>query len=189
MRPLETKLLAESGAKPGTTLDDWLRNSFFEQHCKRFHHRPFIWHIWDGRKDGFARLVNYHQLDHERLETLTYAYLQDWITAQAADAKAHKTGADLRLSAAQELQAKLKLILNRRAPSRHLRPLEAPLRPTDRLESRPQRRRPPQHPPLSHRRHPPLDVQDHQMDQRPWQRTPAPERRVPLVLEGRYLYG
>ncbi len=42
---------------------------------------------------------------------LTYSYLQDWINAQAADAKASKTGADLRLGAAQELQGKLKLIL------------------------------------------------------------------------------
>ena len=40
-------LLAESGS---TSLDDWLRNRFFEQHCKLFHHRPFVWHIWDGRK-------------------------------------------------------------------------------------------------------------------------------------------
>ena len=108
---METRLLAESGAKPGTSLDDWLRNGFFEQHCKRFHNRPFVWHLWDGRKDGFACLVNYHKLDHKRLETLTYSYLQDWITAQAAAAKSGKTGADLRLAAAQELQDKLKLIL------------------------------------------------------------------------------
>lgn len=54
------KLLAESGA---ASLDDWLRNQFFEQHCKLFHHRPFIWHIWDGRKrDGFHALVNYHKI-------------------------------------------------------------------------------------------------------------------------------
>ncbi len=62
--------------QPGTTLDDWLRNSFFEQHCKRFHNRPFIWHIWDGRKDGFSCLVNYHKLDHKALENLTYSYLR-----------------------------------------------------------------------------------------------------------------
>ena len=55
-----TRLLAESGS---TTLDDWLRNRFFQKHCKLFHHRPFIWHIWDGRKrDGFHALVNYHKL-------------------------------------------------------------------------------------------------------------------------------
>jgi len=105
------KLLTDAGCKPGTSLDDWLRDKFFEQHCKRFHHRPFIWHIWDGRKDGFSCLVNYHRLDHQRLETLTYAYLQDWITAQAAAARDGKLGADLRLAAAQELQSKLQLIL------------------------------------------------------------------------------
>ena len=22
--------------------------------------RPFVWHIWDGRRDGFGALVNYH---------------------------------------------------------------------------------------------------------------------------------
>ncbi len=107
----EHKLLTEAGAKSGTSLDDWLLNSFFEQHCRRFHHRPFVCHVRDGRKDGFACLVNYHKLDQALLETLTYSYLQDWINTQAAEAKASKTGADLRLSAAQELHEKLKLIL------------------------------------------------------------------------------
>jgi hypothetical protein len=45
-------------------------NYFFEQHFKRFHQRPFICHIWDGRKDGFSVLVNYHKLNHEALEHL-----------------------------------------------------------------------------------------------------------------------
>ncbi len=102
------RLLTEAGCRPGTTLDDWLRNSFFEQHCKRFHNRPFIWHIWDGRKDGFSALVNYHKLDQKALESLTYSYLGDWITAQS---RSDSVGADLRLAAAQALQAKLKLIL------------------------------------------------------------------------------
>jgi len=102
------KLLTEAGCKPGTTLDDWLRNQFFEQHCKLFQSRPFIWHIWDGRKDGFSALVNYHKLTHKALENLTYSYLGDWITAQS---KSDKAGADLRLAAAQALQEKLKLIL------------------------------------------------------------------------------
>src|SRR5262249_45321715 len=109
-------LVTASGCKPGTTLDDWLRNSFFEQHCKRFHNRPFIWHIWDGRRDGFSCLVNYHKLDHGRLESLTYAYLQDWITAQAGEAKAGRTGADLRLAAARELHDKLQRILTGEPP-------------------------------------------------------------------------
>lgn len=102
------KLLTDTGCKAGTTLDDWLRNQFFEQHCKRFHNRPFIWHIWDGRKDGFSALVNYHKLTRKALDNLTYSYLGDWVTAQN---KSDKAGADLRLGAAQGLQEKLKLIL------------------------------------------------------------------------------
>lgn len=105
------KLLTDAGCEAGTTLDEWLRNYFFEQHFKRFDNRPFIWHIWDGRKDGFSALVNYHKLDHKALENLTYSYLGDWIKAQTSDAKAEKTGAGDRLAAAQLLQEKLKLIL------------------------------------------------------------------------------
>ncbi len=104
-------LLTDAGCRAGTTLDDWLRNAFFEQHCKLFHNRPFIWHIWDGRKDGFACLVNYHKLNNKTLENLAYSHLGDWIKAQNAEAKAGKAGADLRLAAAQALQEKLKLIL------------------------------------------------------------------------------
>ena len=110
---LEDRLLVESGMKSGTSLDDWLRNAFFEQHCKRFHNRPFVWHIWDGRKDGFSALVNYHKLNHKALENLTYSYLGDWITAQG---RSDKVGADLRLAAAQALQEKLKRILSGEPP-------------------------------------------------------------------------
>jgi hypothetical protein len=102
------KLLTDTGCKAGTSLDDWLRDQFFEQHCKLFQNRPFIWHVWDGRRDGFSVLVNYHKLTHKALDNLTHSYLRDWITAQS---KSDKAGADLRLGAAQELLAKLKLIL------------------------------------------------------------------------------
>jgi len=108
---VQHRLLTESGAGSGSSLDDWLRNSFFEQHFKLFHQRPFIWHLWDGRKDGFSCLVNYHKLTHKLLDNLTYSYVQDWINLQAADARSGKPGADLRLADAQALQDKLKLIL------------------------------------------------------------------------------
>lgn len=62
-------LLADAG-HAGKTLETWLREKFFAQHCKLFQNRPFIWHIWDGLRDGFAALVNYHKLDHKNLETL-----------------------------------------------------------------------------------------------------------------------
>ncbi len=100
----------------GKTLEDWLRNGFFEQHCQIFHQRPFIWHIWDGCKDGFSALVNYHKLDHATLEKLTFTYLGDWIARQKAAKQASEEGSDYRLQAAYELQAKLKLILDGETP-------------------------------------------------------------------------
>lgn len=111
----EASLLAETGAK-AKSLEDWLRGEFFEQHCKLFHNRPFVWHIWDGRKDGFAALVNYHRLDLNTLKKLTYSYLGDWIRQQQDDARDDKAGAAERLGAAQELQAELVAILEGEAP-------------------------------------------------------------------------
>jgi hypothetical protein len=111
-------LLAACEIEPEGDLDDWLRNDFFQQHCELFHHRPFIWHIWDGRKrDGFHALVNYHKLcagggkGRKLLESLTYSYLGDWITRQKDEAKRGEGGADDRLAAAVELQDRLKAIL------------------------------------------------------------------------------
>ena len=111
----EATLLAETGAKT-KSLEDWLRDEFFEQHCKLFHNRPFVWHIWDGRKDGFSALVNYHRLDHNTLKKLTYSYLGDWIRQQEADVRDDKAGAAERLGAAQDLQAELVAILEGEAP-------------------------------------------------------------------------
>jgi hypothetical protein len=145
------RLLAAAGIGPdkvrelagGTDLDDWLRNGFFDQHSKLFHDRPFVWHIWDGRKrDGFHALINYHKLcgasmpsrDREGavsgrearpladargsanagrrlLESLTYAYLGDWITRQRDGVKRGEAGAEDRLAAALELQKRLEAIL------------------------------------------------------------------------------
>ena len=111
----EKKLLAATGAK-STTIEDWLRDEFFEQHSKLFHHSPFLWHLWDGRKDGFSVLVNYHKLDHATLQKLTYTYLGNWIHDQESDAKAYKPGAAERLGAAQALQVELAKILEGEAP-------------------------------------------------------------------------
>ena len=109
-----TKLLEEADS---ANLDDWLRNRFFEQHCKLFHHRPFAWHIWDGNKDGFQCLVNAHKLTgpdgegRRTLEAITYSYLGGWIDRQRADQKDGKEGADGLLVAALGLQDQLKKIL------------------------------------------------------------------------------
>jgi hypothetical protein len=100
----------------GKTLESWLREKFFAQHCKLFQHRPFVWHIWDGLRDGFAALVNYHKLDYKTLETLIYTYLGDWIRTQK-DAIAKGTdGAAEKLAAAEALKKRLELILEGEAP-------------------------------------------------------------------------
>jgi len=109
----ERALIAVTGLKgsKSKTLEDWLRDEFFEQHAKLFHDRPFIWHLWDGRPDGFNALVNYHKLDHATLQKLTYSYLGDWIRQQDEDTRADKSGAAERLGAARTLQTKLAKIL------------------------------------------------------------------------------
>lgn len=114
----EQALLASAGKKGSKSknLEAWLANEFFSQHCELFYHRPFIWHIWDGIKDGFSALVNYHKLDRATLEKLIYTYLQSWINDQASDAKADKPGAAERLECATNLQAELIKILNGEAP-------------------------------------------------------------------------
>ena len=100
----------------GKTLETWLREKFFAQHCKLFQHRPFIWHIWDGLRDGFSALVNYHKLDYKNLETLTYTYVGDWISRQKQDLQNGLDGAGERLAAAESLKKKLELILAGEAP-------------------------------------------------------------------------
>jgi hypothetical protein len=114
----ERDLIRKSGPKGSTktTLEEWLRDDFFAQHCAIFSNRPFIWHIWDGLKDGFHALLHYHRLDHAMLKTLAYTYLGDWIRDQKAAAEADSPGAAERLGAAKKLQAKLIAILEGEAP-------------------------------------------------------------------------
>ena len=113
-------LLTEVGSR---SLDDWLRNAFFEQHCQLFHHRPFVWHVWDGRKnDGFHALVNYHRLTapdgagRRTMESLTYSYLGEWLARRQDDVKRGVNAADARLAAALELQQRLVAILEGEPP-------------------------------------------------------------------------
>jgi hypothetical protein len=109
------KLLKESGFE-GKGLETWLRDGFFLHHCELFHQRPFIWHIWDGLRDGFSALINYHKLDRKNLETLIYTYLGDWMTRQSQDAGNGVDGAQEKLSAAEQLKKRLELILTGEAP-------------------------------------------------------------------------
>ena len=107
-------LLSSVGYKSG--LEEWLRDAFFKQHCELFHHRPFIWNIWDGHRDGFSALVNYHKFDHDVLKSLTWSYLGDWIRTQEIEAKAGKSGAADKLTKAKILQQRLASILEGEAP-------------------------------------------------------------------------
>lgn len=106
----------------GQSLDVWLRDGFFEQHCALFHQRPFVWQLWDGLRDGFAALVNYHRLagpngeGRRTLEKLIYTYLGDWVDRQRADQAAGVPGADARLAAAQHLKREMEKILEGEPP-------------------------------------------------------------------------
>jgi hypothetical protein len=120
----ERELLAAAaaGGTPAGSLEEWLRDAFFEEHCKLFHHRPFVWHVWDGGRDGFHALVSYHRLagpegeGRRTLEALAYSYLGDWIERQKAEQREGKAGADGRLAAALDLQAQLARILEGESP-------------------------------------------------------------------------
>lgn len=117
----QNELLKDAGFA-GTSLDDWLRDAFFEQHGALFDQRPFVWHIWDGLKNGFGVLVNYHKLagpngeGRRTFEKLIYTYLGDWIDRQRADQGAGAEGADARVAAGEHLKRELEKILEGEPP-------------------------------------------------------------------------
>lgn len=109
------QLLVSCGCE-GKSLEQWLRDKFFVQHAKLFGDRPFIWQIWDGLRDGFSVLVNYHKLDNKLLNSLIYSYLGDWINKQNDDISNGVDGAQEKLDAARTLKSKLIAILEGEAP-------------------------------------------------------------------------
>ncbi len=111
----ESQLLRDAGCD-GLPLAQWLRDKFFEQHVARFQKRPFIWHVWDGHKEGFSALVNYHLLTREKLNTLINLYLGEWITQQKRAVDAGNSDATLKLAKAEALKAKLEAILEGEPP-------------------------------------------------------------------------
>jgi hypothetical protein len=104
-------------SKVQRSLEEWLRDRFFEEHCALFLNRPFVWHVWDGLPDGFHALVNYHRLagasgqGRRTLDTLTSTYLGEWIDRQRQKAAAGEEGAEGRLAAAIMLRDELRKIL------------------------------------------------------------------------------
>ena len=114
----EAQLLRDAGCD-GLPLAQWLRDKFFEHHITRFHKRPFLWHVWDGHKDGFSAILNVHTLTRAKLQTLIHTYLDDWITQQrrTVDAGGGQGGeALLKLAKAEALKAQLLAILEGEAP-------------------------------------------------------------------------
>lgn len=93
-----------------SSLEAWLRDRAFRQHCALFHNRPFLWQVWDGQKDGFSAFLHYQRLDHAALQKLTYTLLGAWIARRKAE------NDDRRVEAATILQNKLVSILEGEAP-------------------------------------------------------------------------
>ncbi len=88
---LERRLISEADerydnkvARDGS-LEAWVRNRAFRQHCALFDQRPFLWHISDGLKDGFSVFVHYHRFDQANLRKLTYH--PAWRLARPSKAK------------------------------------------------------------------------------------------------------
>ena len=112
----ETELVAAADAKldrkaaRDATLDTWLRDRAFRQHCTLFHNRPFLWQVWDGLRDGFSAFLHYHRLDRALLERLAYTHLGDWI-AHTRDA-----GQPVQREVAERLQRNLAHILQGEKP-------------------------------------------------------------------------
>lgn len=92
------------------SLEAWLGDRAFRQHCALFHNRPFLWHVSDGQKDGFSAFLHYHRLDHATLQKLTYTLLGAWIARREAEKD------ERRVEAARILQKRLEAILVGEAP-------------------------------------------------------------------------
>ena len=103
------EVLDKRPARDGS-LEAWLRDRAFRQHCALFHQRPFLWHVWDGQGDGFAAFLHYHRATRANLEKLTYSLLGDWI------ARMREAGDQRRLEASLILQEKLQTILQGESP-------------------------------------------------------------------------
>ena len=103
------ELLDKKVARDGS-LDAWVRDRAFRQHCALFGQRPFLWHISDGLMDGFSVFVHYHRFDQANLRKLTYTLLGDWLARAKAENNA------LRYEKGRELQQKLEKILEGEKP-------------------------------------------------------------------------
>lgn len=148
---LERRLVAEADevldkkTARDRSLESWVRDRAFRQHCALFGQRPFLWHIWDGLKDGFSVFVHYHSFDQANLRKLTYTLLGDL----AGPRQGRKQPAALRkgpraATGSGEDSGGGEAL-------RHLRALEIARPAAARLGPRPGRWCAPEHPPFHHR--------------------------------------
>jgi hypothetical protein len=113
---LERRLVREADErfdrKPASdpSLEAWLRDRAFRQHCDLFEQRPFLWQVTDGLRDGFSAFLHYHRLTHAALQKFTYAILGDWLARSKAE------GQVTRGDKARALQQKLEAILEGKEP-------------------------------------------------------------------------
>lgn len=131
----ERTLVTEVGGKNGR-LEDWLRDVFFAQHVRVFDSRPFLWHIWDGRKDGFSAVANYHRLDHRTLEKLTFTSLGAWIERQKHEAACRSRRGRCASYGGGDLAGGAQADSRRPAALRRLCAMEGAARAVDRVEPR-----------------------------------------------------
>ena len=109
VRAADTKLDKRDARDPSNR-ERWLVDRAFRQHCLLFNQRPFLWHVWDGMKDGFSAFLHYHRLDRAALDKLTYTLLGDWIRNARAE------GNIARLDRAEQLQQMLKKVIDGDTP-------------------------------------------------------------------------
>ena len=113
---LERRLVVEADEKLDKkiardgSLEAWVRDRAFRQHCTLFGNRPFLWHLSDGLKDGFSVFVHYHRFDQANLRKLTYTLLGDWLARSKAENNA------LRYEKGRELQQMLEKVLEGEKP-------------------------------------------------------------------------
>lgn len=113
---MERRLIAEADelldkkVARDASLEAWVRDRAFRQHCALFGQRPFLWHISDGLKEGFSVFVHYHRFDQANLRKLTYTLLGDWLARAKAENNA------LRYEKGRELQQSLEKVLEGEKP-------------------------------------------------------------------------
>ena len=78
---------------------------------------PFLWQIWEGIRDEFFVLVNYHKFGRNGSKSLISTYLGDWIKQQKRELAVGTKGAEEKLYAALAIKGKLEKILEGEKPS------------------------------------------------------------------------